>query len=112
MDNTVKIYGKCIRIWKDTDETCKSKPCQFEIEYKEYYLDGTLKQTGTEDFSADRYNKTIREKWLWTWDGQKRNKGGHRWFECQGQIKFDYHHRQELKRYLENKYQGKEIQLR
>lgn len=71
MENTIRIYGKRKEIASD----------YYEVEYTEYRENGTIKQTGTEDFSGSRWNKVLCH-WVWTWDGVKFNKGGKRWFEC------------------------------
>ena len=56
----------------------------WEVEYKEYRNDGTLKATGTEDFSAERWNKQTHRRFVYTWDGMNRNKGGYRMFDYNG----------------------------
>jgi len=55
----------------------------FEVEYREYRPDGTLKATGTEDFTSERWNKQAHMRFVYTWDGERRNAGGSRWFEHQ-----------------------------
>ena len=72
----MKIYGKHTQI---ADR-------YFEVEYKEYREDGTLKATGTEDFSVERWNKQAHMRFVYTWDGTKRNAGGHRWFDYQTSV--------------------------
>ena len=117
---TIRIYGKTVNTWKawetylynGAEEREREVITQREVEYKEYDENGELVAVGTEDFSAERYRE-ICEKWVWTWDGQKLNKGGHRWFECQGTIKFNLNQQKDIMRYLRNKYSDASvIQLR
>ena len=69
----------------------------YEYEYKEYREDGTLKCIGTEDFSAERL-RTLEHRFIWTWDGQKLNKGGYRWFEFDGMVIINKGDLKELKK--------------
>lgn len=116
MNGTVRIYGKTINTWRHVEkrngleiEVTK----QVEIEYKEYDLDGNIKSFGTEDFSLERYKNEIVYPFVYTWDGKKLNKGGHRWFDYRGSIKFLKSQRKEVKEYLKQKYIESEIvQLR
>ncbi|MBR6507487.1 MAG: hypothetical protein IKT37_07815 [Clostridia bacterium] len=78
----MKIYGKVKEIGQ-----VDGRP-YLEIEYKEFREDGTLKQTGTEDFSVKRW-AAVPLRWVYTWDGQRRNKGGYRWFDLDGSYKTD-----------------------
>jgi hypothetical protein len=87
MQKTVRIYGKRINEWFSTDEKGNKVLTQLEVEYKEYRENGELKCTGTEDFSPIRWNKR-KQRWIWTWDGQKYNKGGNRRFDEQGMIQY------------------------
>ena len=41
---------------------------------------------------------------VWTWDGQKRNRGGHRWFEYSRDVKYIKGKGKEVKTYLKNMY--------
>lgn len=78
----MKLYGKVKQIG-----TLDGQP-YLEVEYKEYREDGSLKATGTEDFSANRWASTpIR--FVYTWDGERRNKGGKRWFDYEGAYRID-----------------------
>jgi hypothetical protein len=56
----------------------------WEIEYKEFRPDGTLKQTGTEDFTAERWAKQVHSYSVHTWDGTRRMAGGQKWFDNLG----------------------------
>ena len=76
--DTFRIYGKKKEI----------ATSYYEVEYMEYRENGELKQIGTEDFSHARLCKEVKSRYIWTWDGMKRNKGGHRWFECCGLIHY------------------------
>lgn len=101
MNERVRIYGDTLRTWTSIEEyTFRGEQkereviVQRELEYKEYDLDGNLLATGSEDFSTERYRE-IDSQWLWTWDGNKRNKGGHRWFDCLGLVKFNINTKRE-----------------
>lgn len=113
LNNTVKLYGETKRVWEYTDEKGKKHVTQVEIAYKEFYLDGTLKYKGSEDFSAERYSKELIDKEIRTWDGQKRNKGDKRWFEFAGWIKYSRRHSKEVMELLKSRYpQAVAIELR
>lgn len=84
MYKTYRIYGKVLETWEHEQENGRVRTYQVEIAYKEYDADGELVGAGSEDFSKDRYHKELREAYVWTWDGEKRNKGGYRWFEFEG----------------------------
>lgn len=104
-------------MWKHSVERNGRKVevvCQTEEAYKEYSLeDGSLVMVGTEDFANGRYKKEIDERYVWTWDGKKYNKGGKRWFECRKLIRFRKSERKFVKEYLKMKYPEAElIQLR
>ena len=70
----MKIYGTRTQIADN----------YFEVYYGEYRDDGTLKATGTEDFTRERWNKQAHMRFVYTWDGVRRNTGGKRWFEFIG----------------------------
>lgn len=112
--NTVKIYGKTVNTWKVFDpEKNREVITQYEIEFTEYRLDGSIYRTGTEDFSAERYKTVLKSQFLWTWDGEARNKGGHRCFQYEGLIKFVETQRKALKQLLMAQYPNASmIQLR
>ena len=88
----MKIYGKRKHIGFG----------YFEVEYKEYRPDGTLKQTGTEDFTSTRWNKQTHTRFVYTWDGQRRNNGGCRWFDFVGTFTTD--DPKALKKYAQARY--------
>lgn len=112
--NRVRLYGKKVSKWMHEDERGRNVCYQFEMEYKEYSVEnGTLVGEGTEDFSTERYRQEIITKLVWTWDGKKRNKGGHRWFEFLGYVEFAKRDKKLVQECLKNKYKGtEEIQLR
>lgn len=114
MNTSVRIYGKTIQSWKHEDEKGRQITTQREIEYREYSVEnGTLVGEGAEDFSTERYQQELVTKLIWVWDGKKRNKGGHRWFECKSSISYARKNAKDIKKYLQHKYKGaKEIQLR
>ena len=80
----MKIYGGHKVLWQNEEHT----DAYLEVNYKEVRDDGTVKCTGTEDFSAKRWASTpIR--FVYIWDGERRNKGGKRWFEYVGAYRID-----------------------
>ncbi len=102
--NTVKLYGKTDEVWKTTDEKGRDHVTQIAKTYREYYLDGTLKQKGVEDFSPERYESEIIGRQVWVWDGQKRNKGGYRQFDYKEYITFPRKRRKEVMELLKSRY--------
>ena len=107
----MRIYGKTLNTWTSIDEKGREVITQREIEYSEYN-DGVLVATGSEDFSPERYRQEISEKWVWSWDGVKLNRGGHRAFEGMGRVKFRKSEKKEVIQYFKNKYQSALVQLR
>ena len=90
--DTLKMYGKTINCWEHAC-VCKDgseymKPVQYEVAYTEYDRDGNVIRKGTEDFSADRI-KNVGHYIIWTWNGVKYNRGGHRFFEAQGSARIE-----------------------
>lgn len=120
MNNKVRIYGQIVNTWTAWktitvrgEEREVEYTTQYEIEYTEYDMDGNVVGIGTEDFSAERYNTTFKSQEIYTWDGKKLNKGGHRWFEYRGFVRYNTEQRKEVKQYLKNKYNNAElVQLR
>lgn len=94
----LRIYGKRKEI----------APDYWEIQYREYREDGSLKMVGTEDFSTKRMCKYINAKCVFTWDGQKRNKGGKRFFDYHGIYRYTGSNKQ-LKAYIQTQYPKAEL---
>lgn len=104
-DSTVRIYGQELESWWSKDEKGRRFLRQIELEYKEYNIEtGELVGAGSEDFSAQRYKETLLNKMVWTWDGEKRNAGGKRWFEYSHSVKYIKGKGEAVKRYLRNYY--------
>lgn len=109
----VRIYGQTVKVWKSEDERGRSIITQKEIAYKEFDPEtGEVVGVGTEDFSLERYYREVEEKWLYTWDGQKRNKGGYRWFEGQGQVRYRKQDNKSAKKYYKNRFHAELVQFR
>lgn len=108
----IRIYGKRLNTWTAINEKGREVATQIELAYKEYNEDGELVGTGSEDFSMERYNAEIQRVWICTWDGQKRNKGGYRWFDNCGSVEIRKADRKEVKKHYEEKYNAAEVQLR
>jgi len=103
----MKIYGKELGRW--TSEEYRNnryftKVVQRELAYTEYREDGSLKQTGSEDFTPERLKQDTEEKWIWIWDGQKRNAGGHKWWECIGCYRISKGGRKVMEKIIKAKY--------
>lgn len=109
----IRIYGKTLKIWTADDEKWGKVTTQKEISYREYDSEtGEVVGAGSEDFSMKRLGMDTEDKWVWTWDGQKLNKGDKRWFECRGVVRFRKGEKAEVKKFLQNKYGAAELQLR
>ena len=65
----MKIYGLRKRITQD----------YFENTYTEYRDDGTIVQTGTEDFSLERWHKQVKYYQIAVWNGDYYPSGNKRW---------------------------------
>ena len=113
MNNTYKIYGKTLNTWTAYDEKYDCDvTVQREIAYREYYKDThELKQIGSRDFTKYTDHE-MTDAWVWSWDGEKRNAGGHRWFQCEGMIKYSTGDSKAVRAHLMKKYNAAEIQLR
>jgi len=92
MKNTVRIYGKVINTWQQWEpytfrgeERQRLVSYQYELPYKEFDQNGDLVATGSEDFSIERMN-TLCVKWVYAWDGVKRNKGGKKRFDDEWEV--------------------------
>lgn len=103
-DTRVRLYGRELERWCVEDEKGRSIMRQVELEYTEYDIEtGEIVAVGSEDFSRERY-KSLLFKMVWTWDGKKRNAGGHRWFEYSRDVKYIKGKGKEVKTYLKNMY--------
>lgn len=111
----IRIYGKELNRWFATVEKNGRQTTvttQIELEYKEYDIEsGELVGTGSEDFSKERYDNNIIKPDVHTWDGERLNKGGHKWWDYRGYVTINKTDRKALKQYMENKYNA-EVQLR
>lgn len=112
-----RIYGKVVNRWYHTvniGEWCeRDVVSQYEVAYTDYRKDGTVYQTGTEDFSPERFRDMVAYKWVHTWDGQKFNKGGKRCFDCQGSIRYRKGEGRQVKALMQVRYpQAAAIELR
>jgi len=100
---TMKMYGKILRKWTHMEtvnwkgeEREVERTSQYEIGYTEYAGTGEKVGAGTEDFSAERF-QNLKYYRVFTWDGQKYNKGGYRWFEEKLVVKIERRNRKLLK---------------
>lgn len=103
----IKLYGKTLNTWKRMFTVVwngekREAECveQYEFAYTEYNGNGEKVGTGSEDFSFER-SRNLKYYRIFTWDGQKRNKGGYRWFEEQKTVLIDRRNRKQLKEIAE-----------
>ena len=109
----IRIYGKALERWTAEDERGRERTTQIEYAYMEYdSKTGEIIGAGSEDFSPKRLNDETEARWCWTWDGKKRNKGGHRCFFFFFFIRFRKSEKAEVKKYLNHKYNVEILQLR
>lgn len=105
MPRRVRIYGKRINTWTHVLEDGREVACQYEYAYRDYDVDTCeLVGVGTEDFSMERYHKHLRGGWVNSWDGVRRNKGGHRWFENFGFVLYRRGESKLVAEYFNNKF--------
>lgn len=105
---TVRFYGKTLQIWENDGQLI-----QMEKAYTDYDIEtGEIKATGSEDFSPMRWVYETEDRWVWTWDGKKRNRGGHRWFEQHNLMQYRRNDRKLVKEYFKNKYNAELVELR
>lgn len=110
---TVRIYGKVLTRWTAINEQGREFTTQYEIAYREYNTETLeLVGIGSEDFSAARYGKEVRWQGVFTWDGERRNKGGNRWFDYRGGITYRRSERNAIKDYMKKLYNAELVQLR
>lgn len=91
---TLKVYGKRLNTWGTLDALFDGRQYyshidQVEHKYTEYSFTGEAIHEGSEDFSFQRWDTTTAHYEIWTWDGEKRNAGGNRWFECQRRVRIN-----------------------
>lgn len=110
----IRIYGKRVKTWESVDEKGRKVIEQIELQYTDYDANTCeVVRTGTEDYSLQRFHQEVVTRWVNTWDGQRLNQGGRRWFECTDRIQFRRSELKGVKTYLANKYSSAEmIQLR
>lgn len=90
---TFKVYGKKLNVWKQTEKlSCGreyDRTIQVELAYKTFDFNGEIVGEGSEDFSIARMDSSLTYYEIWTWDGEKVNRGGYRWFECQRRVRIN-----------------------
>lgn len=108
--NKVRIYGKLINKWKSYDEKKKREiVTQVEHTYKEFDENGNLINTGSEDFSIERFNSQTERRHIYVWDGKRYNKGGYRWFDYEDSLLIRKGDLKGLKAYLKAKYPNAQL---
>ena len=100
---TMKVYGKTLNTWKHMETVDlgwkqyeEERTTQVELAYTEYNANGEKIAKGSEDFSPERVSG-LKYYRIFTWDGQKRNKGGCKWFEEARLVKIAPANRKNLK---------------
>ena len=111
----VRIYKPFwTKVWTVRDIiTSRDVVVQYEYSYTEIDTEsGNVVGMGTEDFSPERYRREVVTRWIYTWDGTRRNKGGHRWFDDRGRVTYRRTQVADVREYYRNRYQAAEVQLR
>ena len=108
----VRIYGKELQRWTATDLSGREITTQVEYSYKEYNEAGELVGIGSEDFSPERMRAELDNPSVYTWDGERRNKGGHRWFDYRGFYRIRKSERQAFKALMKKRYGAELVELR
>lgn len=109
----IRVYGKILNRWSHINDSGREVATQYEVAYKEYNTETLeLVGVGSEDFSPIRYSKEIKRQEVFTWDGERRNKGGNRWFEDRGGITYRKSERKAVMDYLKRLYNAELVQLR
>ncbi len=98
---TLKVYGKRLNTWGTLETLSNGQQFyrnieQVEYAYAEYDFTGKVINKGSEDFSFQRWDSGTAYYEIWTWDGQKVNKGGYRWFECARRVRINRADRKKL----------------
>ena len=78
-----RLYFQRVREWhaSEGEHGFINRLLQFEVRYKDYNEQGELVGCGTEDFTPERWRDQTVGGWVYGWDGNRRNKGGHKWWE-------------------------------
>ena len=108
MSNTVRIYGKILNEWFGE----KRQWTQVEYSYKEYTTDGELIAEGSEDFSQARLSLDKTRCNVWTWDGEKLNRGGYHRYDYRGCFEVRTEDMKAFKAYILNKYKAASVRIK
>lgn len=108
----IRIYGKVLQRWTATDLNGRERTTQIEYSYEEYNEAGEVVGIGSEDFSPEREKLELDHISLYTWDGERRNKGGYRWFDCRGFYRIRKAERQAFKALMAKRYGAQLVELR
>ena len=75
MQEKLRIYGKCLQNWMVWDDRGKKHITQVELAYTDYDpADGSVIQTGSEDFSLERYKQELTSKYCYGMEKTGRKK--------------------------------------
>lgn len=108
----VRIYGKELQTWTATDENGRECRTQTEYAYTDYNEQGEKVGTGSQDFCPALEKSELDTVWVYTWDGERRNKGGFRWFDCRGFYRIRKAERQAFKALMAKRYGAQLVELR
>jgi len=101
---TVRIYGRDTTRWWCNSRSGEAKVLegrlelrylngwrleQYEKPYVAYRLNGEIAACGSRDFQPSKGSMGLREWWVWTWDGERRQAGGKKWWMCKGVVTTD-----------------------
>ena len=108
----MRIYGRTLNTWYATDEEGRTRVSQIEVEYTDRNQDGQIIAEGSEDFSPERWKTSVCRKGVWSWDGNKLNRGGHRWFDFHTVVTYRKKDGKAVKAFYKNLYNAAAVELR
>lgn len=109
---TYRLYGKALNKWYSEHEKYGKVMTQIELAYTEFDAEtDEIVAVGSEDFSTERYHK-LSQKFLFTWDGLRYNKGGKRWFEDCGMVTYNKADSKLVKEHFKKLYKAVLVELR
>ena len=108
----IRIYGKELERWTAENERGREVMTQVEYAYRDYSPKDEVIATGSEDFSAERNKTQTLTGWIYTWDGERRNKGGYRWFDCRGYFRIRKSDRKEFMELMKTRYNAELVEFR
>lgn len=109
----IRFYDTASKFWMSRKLNGGLFCEQMEIPYQEFDFEtGVLVGAGSEDFSPERYSYEIKDRWCYTWDGSKRDRGGHRRFDDHGIYRYRKSQSRVVKEFLQKKYNAALVEMR